>query len=52
MAIINKRRSLVAHPGAHDIQLDLKSVVARDGIELQGGIDNTQVVDFAFCQKG
>lgn len=27
-------------------------LVARDGIELQGGTDNTQVVDFAFCQKG
>src|SRR5262245_31105926 len=27
-------------------------LVARDGIELQGSIDNTQVVDFALCQKG
>src|SRR5215471_13995025 len=27
-------------------------MVARDGIELQGGIEKTQVVDFAFGQKG
>jgi hypothetical protein len=27
-------------------------MVTKDGIELQGGIDNTQVVDIAFGQKG
>lgn len=27
-------------------------MVARDGIELQGGVDTTQVIDFTFGEKG
>jgi hypothetical protein len=27
-------------------------MVPRDGIELQGGVDTTQVIDFTFGEKG